>query len=163
MDEFSNTSRIEESLNIAGKDWNRIRSAAEKGGYREGIDNGSESVFQEGFDIGYEEAFKTAFVLGKFKSLLNAVPHNMKHPQNISEILDKTRRGACHICEMEFQNKNDDTQKQFSDIINDQRAHSIKVIETLYGYFQPYIRDLNINESNILEIPNQVPQLFEDN
>ncbi|XP_076166818.1 uncharacterized protein LOC143146417 [Ptiloglossa arizonensis] len=162
MDEILNTSQTEESLNIAAKDWNRITNAAREVGYREGIQNGSDIVSQEGFDKGYIEAFKTAFILGKFKSLLNIMPQNIKHPQNINKILDKTRRGACYICVLESQNRNDDTQKPFSQIINEQKSHSIKVIEKLYQYFKPYIKDLNIDESNILEIPIQVSQLSKD-
>ncbi|XP_053985987.1 uncharacterized protein LOC128880202 [Hylaeus volcanicus] len=161
MDKFSNTSQIEESLDIATKDWNRITSAAKKAGYREGIENGADSVFQEGFDKGYEEAFKTAFILGKFKSLLNT--QDTEYPSSINKILDKTRRGACYICEMESQNKNDDTQKPFPQIINEQRTHSMKVIETLCQYFQPHMKELNITESDILGILNQISQPSNDN
>lgn len=123
-----------------------------KDGYREGIEDGSNSVFQESFNNGYKEGFQIAFILGKFKSLLNIISRDVEHPQNINEILDKIKRGICHICVTEFQNIND--QKIFSEIINEQRSYSLKVLQTLYQYFQPYVKQLNINESDILKIQN---------
>ncbi|XP_031833550.1 uncharacterized protein LOC116427399 isoform X2 [Nomia melanderi] len=130
---------------------------------REGLENGSDSVFQEGFDKGYEEGFKNGFILGKFKSLLNTVPQVNEHPQDIKEILNKTKRGVCNICLMESQNVNYETQKPFSQVIDEQRNHSTEVIQRLCQYFQPHVKKLNINESNVLEIPNDISNLSNDN
>ncbi|PBC33919.1 uncharacterized protein LOC108003963 [Apis cerana] len=152
MENSINELDIEDSLKIASKEWNRIINAATKDGYREGIEDGSNSVFQESFNNGYKEGFQIAFILGKFKSLLNIISRDVEHPQNINEILDKIKRGICHICVTEFQNIND--QKIFSEIINEQRSYSLKVLQTLYQYFQPYVKQLNINESDILKIQN---------
>lgn len=151
MENSLNESDTEDSLNIATKNWDRIISTAKKDGYREGVEDGSNSVFQNGFDSGYKEGFQTAFILGKFKSLLNAIPKDVEHPQNIKEIFDKTRRGACHICVAELHNVNN-TQKSFDEIINEQRSYSVKVLQTSYEYFQPYVKQLNISEFDILKI-----------
>ncbi|OAD56917.1 hypothetical protein WN48_02442 [Eufriesea mexicana] len=157
MDSTSDELDINDSLNIATQEWNRITDAAKKIGYREGVEDGSNSVFQEGFNIGYREGFQTAFILGKFKSLLNTIPQDVSHPQNITENLDKTKRGACHLCITDTNN----AQKIFSKIINEQRLYSGRVLQTLYQYFQPYVKQLNISESDILKIQNFSKQ--EDN
>ncbi|KAK1118360.1 hypothetical protein K0M31_015062 [Melipona bicolor] len=156
MDNSSNESDIEDSLNIAAKDWDRIIDSAKKGGYRKGVDDGSNFVFQESFDNGYKKGFQTAFILGKFKSLLNSVPKDVEYPQNIKEILNKTRRGACHMCAAE-QDINS-TNKSFDEILDEQRSYSVQVLQTLYEYFQPYVKQLNISESDILKMQN-VPDL----
>ncbi|XP_078034607.1 uncharacterized protein LOC144468775 [Augochlora pura] len=163
MDGFSNTPETEESLDIAAKDWNRVINAAKKIGYKEGIEIGSDAVFQEGFDKGYEEGFKSAFNLGKFKSLLNTVSQDVKYPEDIKEILDKTRRGACHICFMESQNPNYGTQKLFAHVINEQREHSAKIMQRLCQYFHLRVKDLNINESSVFQGQNCVSNLTESN
>ncbi|XP_076235171.1 uncharacterized protein LOC143179733 [Calliopsis andreniformis] len=163
MNDFTNSSENEDSLDIASREWNRIRNAAKKTGYREGVENGSNDVFQQGFDKGYEEGFKTAFILGKFKSLLKAMPQNAKHPQDVNRILDKTRRGECHICMTASQHMDEDAQKPLSQIINEQRAHSTKCIQTLYQYFQSDVEKLNIDESNLLDIQHSIKESFENN
>lgn len=150
----------EDSLHLAYKNWDRITDAAKKTGYREGIEDGTNSVFQEGFDKGYEEGFQTAFLLGKFKSLLNSIPSNIEHPQDIKEILDKTRRGACRLCATASQDSSTE-EKSFSEITNEQRAHSMQVLDTLHEYFQPYSKPLNFN--NLDQVPkvmssSQVPK-----
>ena len=152
MDNSKNSSETEDSLDIAAKSWNRIINAAKTSGYREGVENGSNDVFQEGFDKGYEEGFKTAFILGKLKSLINAMPRNTEHPQHINDVLDKTRRGACYICVTESQNTDENIQKPLSQIVNEQRAHSTEHIQALRHYFQSYVKELNIDQSNVLEI-----------
>lgn len=116
------------------------------------MENGSNDVFQEGFDKGYEEGFKTAFILGKFKSLINAMPQNTEHPQHIREVLDKTRRGACCICVTESQSADESIQKPLSQIVNEQRAHSAERIQALRQYFRSYVKELNIDQSNVLGI-----------
>ncbi|XP_003707464.2 uncharacterized protein LOC100882310 [Megachile rotundata] len=161
MADFLDATETDDSLNIATKDWNRAVEIAKKNGYKEGIENGANSVFQKGFDKGYEEAFETAFMLGKFKSLLNVIPQNIILPEHIKEILDKTKRGACYICMGESQGKNN-TQKSFSQIINEQRKHSLHVIQILDEYFQPYVKELNISKLDISELKNQVEKLSED-
>lgn len=112
------------------------------------MDDGSNFVFQESFDNGYKEGFQTAFILGKFKSLLNSTPKDVEYPQNIKEILDKTRRGTCHMCAVKIQNTN----KSFNEIFDEQRSYSVQVLQMLYEYFQPYVEQLNINESDILKM-----------
>lgn len=161
MEDFLDVTETDDSLNIATKDWNRAIDIAKKHGYREGIENGVNSVFQEGFDKGYEEAFETAFILGKFKSLLNVIPQDVILPEHIKKILDKTRRGACYICMIESQGKND-MQKSFSQIINEQKKHSLNIIKILDEYFQPYVKELNINKSDISKLKNQIQKLSED-
>ncbi|XP_076765642.1 uncharacterized protein LOC143432697 [Xylocopa sonorina] len=152
----------EDSLNLASKEWNQITDTAKKGGYREGVIDGANSVFQEGFDIGYKEGFRTAFMLGKFKSLLNTASQDVKHPQNIKEILNKTRRGICHICMTESESGNN-IEKPFSEIINEQKTHSINVLETLHQYFQPYVKQINIDELDKLKIESHPSKELRDN
>ncbi|XP_076656602.1 uncharacterized protein LOC143361242 [Halictus rubicundus] len=163
MDEFSNTPETEESLDIATKDWNRVINTAKKVGYKEGIESGSDSVFQEGFDKGYEEGFKTAFNLGKLKSLLNTIAQDTEHPQDIKEILDKTRRGACHTCSMVSKNPNYETDKPFSEVIDEQRQHSTKIIQRLCQHFHLNEKDFNIDKSNEFETQDRVSNLAESN
>ncbi|KZC06177.1 hypothetical protein WN55_10086 [Dufourea novaeangliae] len=145
MDESASTPEVEESLHVAAKNFVRIINAAKKGGYREGVENGSDSVFQEGFDRGFEEGFKHGFVLGKFKSLLSVMPQNTEHPQDIKEILDKTRRGICYICSKEPLIMNHEIQKPYVEIIDEQKRYSTKVMQRLHQYFQPYLKDLNFD------------------
>ena len=121
------------------------------------MDDGSNFVFQESFDNGYKEGFQTAFMLGKFKSLLNSTPRDVEYPQNVKEILDKTRRGACHMCAAKLQDINS-TNKSFDEILDEQRSYSVQVLQMLYEYFQPYAKQLNISESDILKI-QVVPDL----
>ncbi|XP_034176870.1 uncharacterized protein LOC117602677 [Osmia lignaria lignaria] len=161
MEDSLDVVKTDDSLNIAAKDWNRTIEIAKKHGYREGVASGADSVFQEGFDIGYKEAFQTAFILGKFKSILNFNPQDVKLPDHIKEILDKTRRGACYICMEESEGRND-MQKSLSQIINEQRTYSLNIIQTLYEYFQPYVKELNINELDVLKMHNQVQEPSED-
>lgn len=161
MESCLNESDVEDFSNLASKEWNRIIEAAKKHGYREGVEDGADSVFQEGFDKGYKEAFETAFLLGKFKSLLNAMPRDIEHPQNIKKILDKTRRGACRVCATESQDTSD-VEKSFTEIVNEQRLHSVSVLQTLYEYFQSHAEHANITESDMLKIQNHIAKL-EDN
>ncbi|XP_019883841.1 uncharacterized protein LOC105253837 isoform X2 [Camponotus floridanus] len=106
----------DDSLNIASKCWERITDAAIKTGYREGIQDGADSILQEGFDL------------------------------DIATVLDKTRRGACWICIMESQNKigNIHENVQFSEILNNQRIHSAAVISRLHEYFEPILNESSI-------------------
>ncbi|GAB1863565.1 hypothetical protein CAJAP_04644 [Camponotus japonicus] len=142
----------DDSLNIASKCWERITDAAIKTGYREGIQDGTDSVLQEGFDLGYKDGFETAFKLGKYKSLATILAPTLKHPTDIATILDKTRRGACWICIMESQNKigNIHENVQFSEILNNQRIHSAAVISRLHEYFEPILNETSIETNLIL-------------
>lgn len=144
LEDNVSVSSEEDVLDIAQKDWSRVINAASKAGYRDGIEDGSESVFQEGFDKGYEDAFKTAFVLGKFKSLLNVTDE--KHPSEIKQILDKTRRGACNICKLESQQQKEDVDKMpFSEIVTQQKMYSEEVIKKLHEHFKHIIERLSMN------------------
>ncbi|KOC64718.1 hypothetical protein WH47_00221 [Habropoda laboriosa] len=161
MESHLNGSDSEDSLNIAAKDWNRITDVAKKNGYREGVQDGSDFAFQDGFDAGYLGAFHAAFILGKFKSLLNSMPQDIEHPSNVNEILKATRRGACYMCITDSQGTNN-IQKSSSQIIKEQKTYSMNVLKTLFKYFQPYIEQLNISDTDILQIQNYVPEV-EDN
>ncbi|CAL7949628.1 unnamed protein product [Xylocopa violacea] len=161
MDNVLNELDGEDSLDLASKEWNHVMDTAKKSGYREGVIDGENSVFQEGFDIGYKEGFQTAFLLGKFKSLLNTISQDEKHPQNIKEILNKTRKGICHICMTESESVNN-KQKSFSEIINEQRTHSINVLDTLYQYFQPYVKQINIEELDKLKTESHFSKGLKD-
>ncbi|XP_070148750.1 protein YAE1 homolog [Polyergus mexicanus] len=140
----------DDSLYIASKCWRRITDTAIKTGYREGIQDGTDSVLQEGFDIGYKDGFETAFKLGKYKSLATILSPTLQHPTNVATVLDKTRRGACWICSMESQNKTSNIYEdiQFSKILNDQRIHSTAVISRLHKYFEPILKKSGI-ETNL--------------
>lgn len=144
MERDSYLAEYDDSLHIASKCWERVMDAAIKTGYREGIQAGADSVLQEGFDIGYKDGFKTAFTLGKYKSLAISLSSTVKHPEDITAILDKTRRGACWICSMESQNKTWNENIQFSEILNKQRAHSAAVINRLNEYFEPILNKSGI-------------------
>nr|XP_012228952.1 PREDICTED: yae1 domain-containing protein 1 [Linepithema humile] len=133
----------DESLQIASKCWERVMNAASKTGYREGVQDGADSVLQEGFDIGFKDGFETAFTLGKYKSLAATLSSTSKHPTDIAAILEKTRRGACHICSAESQNPNIHDMP-FSEILKDQKTHSTKVINRLHEYFEPILNNSNI-------------------
>jgi hypothetical protein len=136
----------DDSLHIASKCWERMTNAAVKTGYREGIQDGVDSVLQEGFDIGYKDGFKTAFTLGKYKSLATSLSPTLKHPADVATALDKTRRGACWICSVESQNKTFNTYEniQFSEILNNQRIYSAAVINRLHEYFEPILNKSGI-------------------
>ncbi|XP_050455720.1 uncharacterized protein LOC126853734 [Cataglyphis hispanica] len=136
----------DDSLYIASKCWERIMDGAVKTGYREGIQDGTDSVLQEGFDIGYKDGFETAFKLGKCKSLATILSPTLKHPADVATVLDKTRRGACWICSVESQNETCNTYEniQFSEILNNQRIHSKTVINRLHEYFEPILNKSGI-------------------
>ncbi|XP_011167796.1 uncharacterized protein LOC105201470 isoform X2 [Solenopsis invicta] len=145
----SQSKRDDDSLHIASKCWERVMDAAVKTGYREGIQDGEDSVLQEGFDIGYKDGFETAFALGRYKGLTVAAMPTLEHPPDVSATLDKTRRGACWICNMESQNKTSSPHENtpFSEILNEQRVHSTEVISKLHEYFKPILKksDISIN------------------
>lgn len=102
-------------------------------------------------------------MLGKFKSLSITMPQTDKCPQDINRILDKTKKGICHICATESENTTENTQKTFSQIVNEQKAYSAKLIQMLYQCFKPYTTELNIDESDILDIQNSIKEASEDN
>ncbi|XP_043511907.1 uncharacterized protein LOC122529655 isoform X1 [Frieseomelitta varia] len=158
MENSPNKSDIENSSNIAAKDWDRIINNAKVRGFRRGIDDGTDLVYQESFDNGYKEGFQTAFILGKFKSLLNSTPGDVEYPQNIKEILDKTRKGVCYMCATKLEDMSETNQKSFDQIFDEQRSYSVQVLQMLYEYFQPYVKQLNISESDILKMQD-VPDL----
>lgn len=99
-------------------------------------------MLQEGFDIGFKDGFETAFILGKYKSLTATLSPSIHHA-DIAAILEKTRRGACHICSAESQGSNVHDMP-FSDILKDQKTHSTKVINRLNEYFEPILNNSNI-------------------
>lgn len=130
-------------------------------GYREGIDEGSESVYQDGFDKGYEEGFPIAFALGKFKGLSTLLPNNVQHPSKIKQILEKTRRGECYVCSLESDPKkvmSPGTKEEFQSILCKQVEHSEETIETLKKYFQTVFKDQEVDiESMSFSIGHKKP------
>ncbi|XP_072767169.1 uncharacterized protein [Anoplolepis gracilipes] len=130
----------DDSLHVASKCWERITDIAIKTGYREGIQDGADSVLQEGFDIGYKDGFETAFKLGKCKSLATILSPTLKHPADVAAVLDKTRRGACWICSVEQKTNNTYKDIKFSKILSNQRKHSATVINRLHEYFETNLK-----------------------
>ena len=114
-------------------------------GYREGIEEGSQAVFQEDFDKGYEDGFKAAFEFGKYKGLAAAFSKDYKHPNHITEILDKTRRGACHICISESENNKEPNTSTLSPVkvLANHRKHVAETLRILHEYFEPFMRGHN--------------------
>lgn len=102
---------------------------------------------QEGFDIGYEDGFKIAFMLGKYKSL-SLASSTMKHPADITVILNKTKRSICWICSMESQNKSCNYENiSFSKVLDNQRKYSAEVINRLHEHFQSILKESSIEMS----------------
>lgn len=101
---------------------------------------------QEGFDIGYADGFKTAFILGKYKSLSLGLSSNIKHPVDVTVILDKTKQGVCWICSMESQNITYED-ISFTEVLNNQRKYSTEVINKLHEHFQPVLKESSIKTS----------------
>ncbi|EFN79931.1 uncharacterized protein LOC105187314 [Harpegnathos saltator] len=138
-------SQDDDSLDIASKSCKRVVDIATKTGYREGVQDGEDSVLQESFDIGYKDGFKTAFILGKYKGLSHALSSNIKHPVDIAATLDKTKRGICWICKMESENTTYNYENiSFSEILKNQKKHSTEVLNKLHEHFQPVLKESNI-------------------
>ncbi|EZA51287.1 hypothetical protein DMN91_012905 [Ooceraea biroi] len=141
-----NSMENDDSLYIASKCWKRVMDAAAKTGYREGIQDGADSVLQHGFDIGYKDGFETAFTLGRYKSLVTALSPTTKHPDDVTAVFDQTRRGACWICSVESRNEAKPSYQHvpFSEILNQQRTHSVQVIERLREYREAILQKAGI-------------------
>ncbi|XP_014467664.1 PREDICTED: uncharacterized protein LOC106740795 [Dinoponera quadriceps] len=145
MENDSYSAEDDDSLDIASKCWKRVIDTATKTGYREGIQDGADSVLQKGFDIGYEDGFKTAFMLGKYKSLSLVLLSGIKHPVDVAITLDKTKQGICWICSMESQNITCNYESiSFSEVLNNQRKHSTEIINKLHEHFQSVLKEPNI-------------------
>ncbi|XP_046751199.1 uncharacterized protein LOC124414252 [Diprion similis] len=129
---------IEHPLELSERNWSRVISKAVKAGYREGVEEGKQSVFQEGFDIGYKDAFETAFVLGKFKGLATTMSGNFQTPPATDDVLEKTRRGACCICKESTKSKAetvDLVETPLQDIRDEQKRYSTRILEMLRHQF----------------------------
>jgi len=109
-------------------------------------------VLQEGFDIGYKDGFETAFTLGRYKGLIAASTFMLEHPADVVAVLDKTRRGACWICDVESRNKTSNPHENalFSEVLNEQRVHSTNVISKLHEYFEPILKKSGIGTNSTL-------------
>ncbi|XP_043271490.1 protein YAE1 homolog isoform X2 [Venturia canescens] len=143
MDDHSDS---EDSLMIAQKSWTRVIDAASKTGYRDGIEEGSQAVLQKDFDQGYEDGFKAAFELGKYKGLSSIYFKDHAHPDEIVGILEKTRRGACHICISESKERaSGDENSSTTKIIEDHRKHVESRLKVLREYFEPLMKEKRIN------------------
>ncbi|XP_015120984.1 uncharacterized protein LOC107043846 isoform X2 [Diachasma alloeum] len=127
----------DEALELGSRTWNRVMESASKTGYRDGIDDGSQEVLQSDFDVGYEDGFKTSFILGKYKALAALNPQTK--PPEIERILEATRRGACHICELE--SSGEINQLQSPEGIKNHKAHVTKVIDKLNEYFSQLLEN----------------------
>lgn len=140
---------IENPVELSEKNWNRVIDAATKAGYREGIEEGKQSVFQEGFDIGYEDALKTAFLLGKYKGLATGLNGHLNTSSPVNEILEKTRRGACYICVKESEKGKDKAEDYIEpplqELRNEQKIHSEKVIGTLHEHFENLLKERGLS------------------
>ncbi|XP_047360482.1 uncharacterized protein LOC124953317 [Vespa velutina] len=135
IDSLNKQALEDEDLFIGYKNWDRLITAASTIGYKEGIEDGQESVFQEGFDMGYKDAFNTAFMLGKYKGLISSMQQNMELSSVVKDILHETKKGICYICNEESQNKDVNGQIEdmpFIDIIEKQKTYSKNVIKTLH-------------------------------
>ncbi|XP_011686641.1 PREDICTED: uncharacterized protein LOC105449245 isoform X2 [Wasmannia auropunctata] len=145
--EHDSCSRDDDSLYVATKCWERVMDAAVKTGYREGAQDGADSVLQEGFDIGYRDGFETAFTLGRYKGLAAVSTSAPEHPADVAAVLDKTRRGACRICDVESRRKAPSPHEDapFDEVLNEQRAHSAEVIGRLREYFEPILKRSGVN------------------
>ncbi|KAK0087246.1 hypothetical protein PV325_001402 [Microctonus aethiopoides] len=137
----------DDTLNIGSKTWNRLMDGMSKTGFREGVEEGSQAILQADFDKGYVDGFKTAFILGKYKSLAIFELNEIEHPKEINDILEKTQRGVCHICDLESSNENLRGDSEI--IINNHQKHVSTVLNKLYSYFSPLLKDRGIDISNL--------------
>ena len=103
------------------------------------------SVFQDGFDRGYKEAFKITFLIGIYKGLANCLIKELDHPTEIENLLSKTKRGICYLCEMEIKDAADVPEKTIVEIENCQKEHSSKILKSLEEYFHPLLKKHNID------------------
>ncbi|XP_011882421.1 PREDICTED: uncharacterized protein LOC105570076 [Vollenhovia emeryi] len=140
----------DDSLEVASKSWERVMDTAAKIGYREGIQDGGDSVLQEGFDIGFKDGFEAAFPLGRLKGLAVAATPTREHPAHVLAALDKTRRGACRICDVGSSNQREGI--AFERALDEQKIHSMEVLARLHMYFEPILKKLGI-DINMLDIP----------
>ncbi|XP_046829548.1 uncharacterized protein LOC124428969 [Vespa crabro] len=148
IDSLNKQALEDEDLFIGYKNWDRLITAASTIGYKEGIEDGQESVFQEGFDMGYKDAFNTAFMLGKYKGLINSMQQNMELSSVVKDILHETKKGICYICNEESKNKDVNGQIEdvpFIDIIEKQKTYSKNVIKTLHKNLELIIVKNNID------------------
>lgn len=109
-------------------------------------------MLQEGFDVGYKDGFETAFTLGRYKGLAAASTSTSEHPADVAAVLDKTRRAACWICDVESRNKTSNPHENapFSEILNEQRIHSAEVISRLHEYLEPILKKSGIGINSTL-------------
>lgn len=104
-------------------------------------------MLQEAFDMGFKDGFETAFILGRYKALSTILSNStLKHPPDITSLLDKTRRGECWICSIESQNEMSVRYKDtpFSEILCKQRAHCLEATNRLHEYFKSLLRESKI-------------------
>ncbi|KAI4492078.1 hypothetical protein M0802_010086 [Mischocyttarus mexicanus] len=138
----------DDDLFIGYKNWDRLVAAASTIGYKEGIEDGEESVFQEGFDMGYKDAFNNAFKLGKYKGLISSIQDDIQLPSIVKTILSETKKGICYICDEETLSKNVDRQTEddtFVNIVEKQKTNSKNVIETLHQNLESVLIKNNID------------------
>ncbi|KAG5331108.1 YAED1 protein, partial [Acromyrmex charruanus] len=144
------SARDDDSLYVASKCWKRLVDASIKTGYREGIQDGADSVLQEGFDIGYKDGFETAFTLGRYKGMV--ATFTLEHPTDVAAVLKRARRGACQICEVESRNETSNSHEKapFSKVLSEQREHSAEVINGLHKYLEPILKKSGIEINSTL-------------
>lgn len=133
----------EEEIEVAKRDFDKIRGDLSTGGFREGAMKGHEAAFQSGFDTGYAQGFETAFLMGKLNGIIETLKTNadsLSLDSNQLEAcrLEDTRRGLCAICpeSTSCSCKTKDTstliknQKEFSDkILEEQKLKCIPLFE----------------------------------
>ncbi|NP_001161252.1 uncharacterized protein LOC100313522 isoform X1 [Nasonia vitripennis] len=137
----------EDSLELASKTWNRVIDSASKTGFREGIKDGSMSVFQDGFDRGYKQAFRVTFLLGVYKGLANSMMKDVQLPLQVENILSKSKKGLCYLCEIESKGTTVAPDQSIDEIENCQKDHPDKILQILKDYFDPLFQEQNIDLS----------------
>lgn len=98
-------------------------------------------------DKGYQHGFKVAFTLGVYKGLVAFQLKDIKHPQEIIDILEKPNKGLCNICELDsFDETNDENSEEIIAQLNENNTKTLKI---LHSYFKPLLKDLNIDINNL--------------
>ena len=83
---------VSDEKRIAENNWNKIKEASTKEGYREGVSKGSEEALQEGFDEGYRAAYSIGIFFGNYKGQVAAKQLDTADGSEENLRLEKTTR-----------------------------------------------------------------------
>lgn len=84
--------------------------------------------------------------MGKYKGLSAIYFKDDRHPDEIVEILEKTRRGACDICSLKSEKGGlNEENSSSTEIIANHRKHVESKLITLREYFEPLLKEKGIN------------------